>query len=58
VIILATGIAAFLAITIRFLGHAARIPEKAENRQDGPPLIPNDPYETTAHKGRGFCIAR
>jgi len=31
VIILATGIAAFAAITIRFLGHAARVPEKAEN---------------------------
>ncbi len=31
VIILAAGIAAFAAITIRFLGHAARVPEKAEN---------------------------
>jgi hypothetical protein len=32
VIILAGGIAAFGAITVRFLGHAARVPEKAENR--------------------------
>ncbi len=28
---IATGIAAFVAITFRFLGHAARVPEKAEN---------------------------
>jgi hypothetical protein len=32
VIILAIGITAFGAITIRFLGHAARVPQKAENR--------------------------
>jgi len=32
VIIIATGIAAFLAITVRFLGHAAHVPRKAENR--------------------------
>jgi hypothetical protein len=32
-IIIAGGIAAFGAITVRFLGgHAARVPEKAENR--------------------------
>jgi len=32
VIIVTTGIAAFLAITVRFLGHAAHATEKAENR--------------------------
>jgi hypothetical protein len=31
-IIIAAGIAAFGAITVRFAGHAARAPEKAENR--------------------------
>jgi len=30
-VFIATGIAAFAAITLRFLGHAARVPEKAEN---------------------------
>lgn len=32
VIMIAIGIAAFFAITARFLGHAARIPEKAAPR--------------------------
>ena len=31
VIMLAAGIAAFAAITLRFLGQAARVPGKAEN---------------------------
>ena len=30
-VFIATGIATFAAITFRFLGHAARVPEKAEN---------------------------
>jgi hypothetical protein len=32
VIIITTGIAAFLAITVRFFGHAAHVPEKVDNR--------------------------
>jgi|GEM_PF-1420337 hypothetical protein len=31
VIMITIGVAAFAAITLRFLGHAARVPEKAEN---------------------------
>jgi hypothetical protein len=29
---IAIGIAAFLAITLRFSGHSARVAEKAQNR--------------------------
>ena len=32
VIFIAIGIVAFLAITIRFTGHDARVAERAENR--------------------------